>query len=45
MDETWYTGPLAKVTGDLGFEVAGILAIIIYMPLRHLEIKWSGRTR
>lgn len=45
MDETWYTGPFAKKTGDLGFEVAGILAIILYIPLRTLEIKWSGKQR
>jgi NCS1 nucleoside transporter family len=45
MDETWYTGPFAKKTGDLGFEVAGILSCILYIPLRMLEIKLSGRRR
>jgi hypothetical protein len=43
MDETWYTGPIAKVTGDLGFEVAVILSVVIYIPCRMLEIKWAGR--
>jgi purine-cytosine permease-like protein len=42
MDETWYTGAIAKVTGDLGNEFAGILSIILYIPLRTLEIKWRG---
>jgi purine-cytosine permease-like protein len=45
MDETWYTGTIAKKSGDHGFEVAGILSIIFYIPIRHLEIKWSRRTR
>jgi purine-cytosine permease-like protein len=40
MDETWYTGSIAKVTGDLGNEFAGILSIVLYIPLQTLEIKW-----
>jgi purine-cytosine permease-like protein len=39
MDETWYTGPIAKITGDLGFEFAGLLSILLYIPFRTLEIK------
>jgi hypothetical protein len=45
MDETWYTGTIVKKSGDLGYEVAGILSIIFYIPMRHLEIKWSRRTK
>jgi purine-cytosine permease-like protein len=40
MDETWYTGLIAKVIGDLRNEFAGILSILLYIPLRTLEIKW-----
>jgi purine-cytosine permease-like protein len=42
MDQTWYTGPIAKKTGDLGFEVALVLACLIYVPARKWEIKRSG---
>lgn len=42
MDQTWYTGPIAKVTGDLGFEVAIVLTAVLYVPLRMLEIKSRG---
>lgn len=42
MDQSWYTGPIAKVTGDLGFEVAIVGTALLYVPLRKLEIKWRG---
>lgn len=42
MDQSWYTGPIAKITGDLGFEVAMALSFILYIPFRHLEIKMRG---
>lgn len=42
MDQTWYTGPIAKITGDLGFEVALVLSAVFYYPLRKLEIKSRG---
>lgn len=43
MDQVWYVGPIAKITGDLAFEFALVLGIMFYMPLRTLEIKWMGR--
>ncbi|KAI7976493.1 hypothetical protein EIK77_003308 [Talaromyces pinophilus] len=43
MDQVWYVGPIAKVTGDLAFEFALVLGIMLYLPLRTLEIKWTGR--
>jgi len=43
MAEAWYTGPIAKTTGDIGFESAFIVTGICYFPLRWLEIKWRGR--
>ena len=41
VSQVWFTGPIAKTTGDLGFEVAFILNLILYPPLRLLEIKYS----
>ncbi|KAF2971727.1 hypothetical protein GQX73_g1902 [Xylaria multiplex] len=38
--QVWYTGPLAVVTGDIGFEVALVLSPILYVPIRWLELKW-----
>lgn len=43
MAATWYTGPIAEHTGDIGFEVAFALAGLLYVPLRTLEIKIQGR--
>ncbi len=41
MSQVWFTGPIAKTTGDLGFEVAFVFNLILYPPLRLLEIKYS----
>lgn len=37
MDKTWYTGPLAQRSGDLGFEVGLVLSFLLYLVLRPLE--------
>ncbi|KUJ10418.1 putative purine-cytosine permease FCY2 [Mollisia scopiformis] len=43
MDQIWYVGPIAKTTGDLGFEFALVITPFIYYPLRKLEIgKFRG---
>jgi purine-cytosine permease-like protein len=42
MAQVWYVGPFAKITGDLGFELAAVMALIVYPPLRWLEIRFSG---
>jgi purine-cytosine permease-like protein len=42
MSQVWYTGPIAKTTGDIGFELAFVLTGIFYVPLRWLEIKKRG---
>jgi purine-cytosine permease-like protein len=39
MSQVWYTGPIAETTGDIGFEVALVLAGLLYLPLRWLELK------
>lgn len=43
MAQVWWTGPIAKTTGDLGFEVAFLLSAALYVPLRKLEIRLTGR--
>ncbi|KAL4947507.1 permease for cytosine/purines, uracil, thiamine, allantoin-domain-containing protein [Aspergillus filifer] len=40
MAQIWYTGPLAEAVGDLGFEVALVLAAVLYVPLRWGERRW-----
>jgi len=42
MNEVWYTGPIARRTGDIGFELAFIVTALLYIPLRHLEKRWRG---
>ena len=37
IDQVWYTGPIARKTGDLGIEFAVIITAVLYIPLRHLE--------
>ena len=43
MSQTWYVGPIAERTGDIGFEMAFIVNLLLYLPLRALEKKYSGR--
>ncbi|KAF5318548.1 hypothetical protein D9619_010745 [Psilocybe cf. subviscida] len=42
ISQVWFTGPIARTTGDLGFEVALVLSALLYLPLRWLEIKVAG---
>lgn len=44
MDQTWFVGPIAETTGDLGFEVALLLAPLLYLPFRWIEIRFRGFT-
>jgi NCS1 nucleoside transporter family len=43
MAQIWFTGPIGEKTGDIGFEVAFLLAGILYVPLRYLERTMCGR--
>lgn len=43
MEQTWYVGPIAEKTGDLGFEFAVVIALLAYIPIRTAEIKIRGR--
>lgn len=47
MDETWFVGPLAKLIGDAGGDVANeftfVVTALTYLPARYLELKFFGR--
>lgn len=43
MDQVWFTGPIAKRSGDLGFELGFAVCALLYIPLRLLEKHLSGR--
>lgn len=43
MSQVWFTGPIAKTTGDLGFEIAVLMSALLYLPLRATEKKFTGR--
>ncbi|KAK4251037.1 permease for cytosine/purines, uracil, thiamine, allantoin-domain-containing protein [Corynascus novoguineensis] len=43
MAQVWWTGPIAETTGDIGFELAFVVSGVLYLPLRWLEIRWTGR--
>ncbi|KAI1495779.1 NCS1 nucleoside transporter [Biscogniauxia marginata] len=43
MAQVWFTGPIAKSAGDIGFELAFVLTAVFYIPLRIMEKKLSGR--
>lgn len=42
MSQMWYVGPIARKTGDIGFEVAMASTTLLYIPLRKLEKHWRG---
>lgn len=42
MSQVWFTGPIARHTGDLGFEIALVISAILYPPIRWLEIRLMG---
>lgn len=47
MDETYYVGPLSKMIGsyggDIGNELALVFTAVSYIPLRKLELMYTGR--
>ena len=40
MDQVWFVGPIAKKTGDIGFELAFTATAVFYAPLRLLELRF-----
>lgn len=43
MAQVWYTGPIAETTGDIGFELAFVVTMFVYPPLRLLEQRMRGK--
>lgn len=43
MSQVWFEGPIAEKSGDIGFELAFAVTAVLYLPLRYLERKFSGR--
>lgn len=43
MAQVWFVGPIAKMTGDIGLELAFLVGVVFYVPLRALEKKTTGR--
>jgi len=51
MAQVWYIGKIGALVGgsanpfggDIGFELAGAFAGIVYLPARYLELKYIGR--
>lgn len=47
MDETWFIGPLAKLIGENGGDIANEFTFVVtalsYAPARYLELKYFGR--
>ncbi|KAK0641633.1 permease for cytosine/purines, uracil, thiamine, allantoin-domain-containing protein [Cercophora newfieldiana] len=42
MAAPWYTGPIAKTTGDIGFEMGFAVTALCYLLFRWIEIKVRG---
>lgn len=38
--QVWFVGPIAKKSGDLGFETGFVVCFLLYVPLRLLEKKF-----
>lgn len=47
MDQTWYTGPIAKAIkphgAELGWIFSGIFSVVTFIPVRYLERRYTGR--
>ncbi|KAF2206528.1 hypothetical protein CERZMDRAFT_52979 [Cercospora zeae-maydis SCOH1-5] len=43
MAQVWYTGPIGSRIGDLGFEMAFVVTALVYIILRSMEKRVTGR--
>jgi purine-cytosine permease-like protein len=43
MAQVWWTGPIARTTGDIGFELAFAVTAVLYLGLRWVEKRLAGR--
>lgn len=42
MRQVWWTGPIARGAGDVGFEMGFVVAGVVYAPLRAVEVWMRG---
>jgi purine-cytosine permease-like protein len=42
MAAPWYRGPIARTTGDIGFEMAFGVTALCYLAFRWVEVRWRG---
>ncbi|EJU01056.1 cytosine-purine permease [Dacryopinax primogenitus] len=45
MNEVWFIGPIAQAIpgyGDIGFELALVVTMLLYIPFRWIEIRFRG---
>ncbi|SMR43477.1 unnamed protein product [Zymoseptoria tritici ST99CH_3D1] len=47
MSQVWYVGPLAKLVSEQGADIGNYVgfswALVVYPPLRWVELRWIGR--
>lgn len=43
ISQVWFTGPVARRSGDLGFETGLVASAVLYVPFRLVEKKVFGR--
>ena len=42
MNQVWFVGAVARVTGDIGFEVSFVISGVLYFLFRRIEIGCRG---
>ena len=42
MDQVWWTGPIGRKTGDIGFELAFFVTALVYQVARMIELRVRG---
>ena len=42
MEQVWWTGPIGRKTGDIGFELAFVVTALVYPALRMIELRVRG---
>ena len=42
MEQVWWTGPIGRKTGDIGFELAFVVTALVYPVTRWMELKVRG---
>jgi len=42
MEQVWWTGPIGRKTGDIGFELAFVVTALVYPVARRIELRVRG---